>query len=211
MEKEKAEGGLSQVIRDFRRDQVIDAARRLFGERGTIEVPMGDIATAAGVSRSTVYNYFSTREDVLAACLSAGQAQLVDALQVALDGAASPMEQLVAYLEVVIGHVDESPAFFRMTAALTRGVADAGEVAALEMDLTGVELGGVLRSVLAAGVDDGTFEVDDVDAARRFVGWSMVGLLHQRGVPDEAPPADAARTLVEQLVRGLGPTPEASP
>lgn len=207
---EKAEGSLSQVIRDFRRDQVIDAARRLFGERGTIEVPMGDIATAAGVSRSTVYNYFSTREDVLAACLSAGQAQLVDALPAALDGVASPVEQLVAYLEVVIRHVDESPAFFRMTAALTRAAANAGEVAALELDLTGMELGGVLRSVLVTGVEDGSFEVDDVDAARRLVGWTLVGLLHQRGAPDEASPSEVARALVDQLISGLGAAPAGS-
>ncbi|MDP4013362.1 MAG: TetR/AcrR family transcriptional regulator [Candidatus Nanopelagicales bacterium] len=51
------------------RSALVAAARGVFEERGFAATRMGDIATAANVSHGTVYTYFDTKEDILAAAV----------------------------------------------------------------------------------------------------------------------------------------------
>lgn len=48
------------------RGALIDAARDLIEEAGTAEIALGQVALAAGVGRTTLYDYFSDRDDMIA-------------------------------------------------------------------------------------------------------------------------------------------------
>jgi len=53
------------------RAAILDAAARLFTEQGYQATSVADVATAAGVSLGTVYQYFRDRSDLVAALLQA--------------------------------------------------------------------------------------------------------------------------------------------
>lgn len=53
-----------------RLEQILDAAARLFAERGFHRTTTRDIAEAADVAEGTLYNYFETKNDLLFAILS---------------------------------------------------------------------------------------------------------------------------------------------
>jgi AcrR family transcriptional regulator len=53
-----------------RRVQILDAAARLFAEKGFHRTTTKDIAEAADVSEGTLYNYFKNKEDMLLGIMS---------------------------------------------------------------------------------------------------------------------------------------------
>lgn len=52
-------------IRKKRRQKIVDAAKKLFEKQGIAQTTLIDIATEVGMGRSTVYEYFATREELL--------------------------------------------------------------------------------------------------------------------------------------------------
>jgi AcrR family transcriptional regulator len=57
--------GLRQRKKDRTRRALVDAAARLFSERGYEETTIGDIAAAVEVATRTFFSYFPAKEDVL--------------------------------------------------------------------------------------------------------------------------------------------------
>ncbi len=94
---------------ELTRQRLISAAREVFESQGFASTRMGDIAAAAGVSHGTVYTYFTTKEDVLAATLT----------------------ELVADLRESIRTVDMSDPIEKISTANARYLAAFGENAQL--------------------------------------------------------------------------------
>jgi AcrR family transcriptional regulator len=57
--------GLRERKKQQTREQIAEAARRLFAERGFEKVRVAEVARAADVSEQTVFNYFPTKEDLV--------------------------------------------------------------------------------------------------------------------------------------------------
>lgn len=59
------ETGLRELKKIKTRRHIADTAARLFGEHGYEQVSVADVARAAEVSEQTIYNYFSTKHDLV--------------------------------------------------------------------------------------------------------------------------------------------------
>ncbi len=204
MSERRSSDDLKEVIRDFRRDQVIDVARRLFGERGTTDVPMDEIAAAAGVARSTVYVYFANREELLRACLKGMHTQLIDAVAEAWEADAGPTQRLARLIEEVLARVDENPAFFRL-ALVTQGAPSSGAAAVgAELALISLDIARLLRTLVDEGMASGQFRLIEPDLAVTLIGQQIYGAIAVRAAePIPGPRAEAAAAAVDFLLHGL--------
>ncbi len=46
------------------RQKIIDESQKLIGEKGYLNVTVDDIASACGIAKGTLYNYFASKEDI---------------------------------------------------------------------------------------------------------------------------------------------------
>ncbi len=202
----RAPDALREVIRDFRRDQIMDTARRLFGERGTTDVSMDEIAAQAGVARSTVYVYFANRDELLHACVQSMYDRMLDTIAVIVADDASPAERLRGLILGLLERIDESPAFFRLAMATqaTAGAAGSAAVGGALM-MIGLDMIRVLEELARAGVAAGDFRADlDLERAVVLVGQQIYGALSVRaGEPDPIPAEHAAGEICDFIRRGL--------
>jgi AcrR family transcriptional regulator len=88
-----------------RRTQLLQAAEGVFAGKGYADTTMADIAEAAGVTRPTVYAYFSSKDDVLAGVAGGVRAHSLSLQEQAGKNAAETFElTLRQYLREFIRH-----------------------------------------------------------------------------------------------------------
>lgn len=205
MPERRTSDDLKEVIRDFRRDQVIDVARRLFGERGTTDVSMEEIASEAGVARSTVYVYFANRDELLRACLQRMHEQLTDGIAQTWGEESEPAQRLERLIIEMLARVDDSPAFFRL-ALVTQGTPARGaEAVGTELALISLSIARLIRDLVVEGIERGEFRSMDPDLATTLIGQQIYGAMAVRAEdPAPQPRAELAAETVHFIFRGLG-------
>jgi AcrR family transcriptional regulator len=75
------ESGLRERKKQQTRQLILDAALRLFTDRGFDTVTVAQVAREADVSEGTVFNYFPTKEDLFFSQMQSFETALVDAVR----------------------------------------------------------------------------------------------------------------------------------
>jgi AcrR family transcriptional regulator len=98
-QRSRAGVGRRERHRAETRQRLFDAALKLFAERGYLETTVEDITEAADVGKGTFFNYFPTKEHVLATLGAERVAAVERALQKAKSGPVLPaLEELATDL-----------------------------------------------------------------------------------------------------------------
>ena len=66
---ESGKGGVRDLLVSARREQILEAATRVFAEKGFRRATTREVAREAGVSEGTIYNYFEDKDALLMAIM----------------------------------------------------------------------------------------------------------------------------------------------
>lgn len=92
-----------------KRERIIAAAGRLFGERGYHNTTTAEIAEAAGVAAGTIYIYFSSKEELLVAVFEEFLSEHMDRLRAAVAAEPDPVSKLRVLLKQGFQLMEDNP------------------------------------------------------------------------------------------------------
>lgn len=199
--------GPAELLQTYRRDQILEAASDVISAQGYERSSVDQIAKRAGLSRSTVYEYFPSKDEILKGCFAARREALAKTLARRIDRASGIEQQLAAFFEICLSRVDQNREFFRAIAfpiPLYEATANEGP--------GGAEFARVLENfhaevdrILADGFTRGELAHEVSDADRGCLGTLIVGAMAARSRLDAPPPVvQAAVEHARFALRGLG-------
>jgi len=171
--------------RDQRRAALLAAGQDLVITGGPSAVTMTAVAARAGLSRTAVYEYFTSTQDLLAAVLGERMAAWTVEVDEALQNVDDPESKLTIYVQVSLGLItDGSHTLLALLSAETLP-------ADVRRQLTGVHA--TLAAPLSSAVSQ--LGVEDVDQATRYV-QGVVEAAARRIEPGQDASAEIAAVTV---------------
>lgn len=147
------------------REKFIEVARQLFARKGVENTTMNDIASASDKGRRTIYTYFKSKREIFNAVIESETDQLHERLETIVKKDITPDRKFYEYVEcrfetmreIVSRNGSLRAGFFRDVRKVDRA---RRMISRREIEL--------LRQILEEGVEQGMFEIQDLDH------WSII-------------------------------------
>jgi AcrR family transcriptional regulator len=92
-------------ISDERQEAILEAAQSLIAAKGVDAVSMAELAKVTGLSRPAIYQYFASKDHVLAELVINEMADLSNAIERHIEGLADPMERIRIWIHYSLAHL----------------------------------------------------------------------------------------------------------
>jgi AcrR family transcriptional regulator len=204
----RAQKTRADVLRDFRTDQILDAATVVFGKVGYANASIERIAEEAGVARSTVYVYFPNKELLLNQCLARHRVVLGARVREAIEGASGFEARMAAFFAAVLIYVGEVSEFFRALMGV-RGIdpffgAGSSEVPTPELETLRAEVQAIVDHIFSDAIAERELSAESESLARQALPLLLYGALMRRSIaPGPADPSREAAQLAHILLFGV--------
>ena len=169
---------------EIKRNLIIEAAKSLLFEKGYENTSIDEIAQLAGISKSTLYTYFLSKQEILIrvfvqAAIDSEQ-DYIDAVNQETTG----YDKLFAYSLAIYKCYENQPEYLKLydiAMRILKGSPELGE-STTEMSIdSGRRTGVLIRGILSLGVEDKTFRQDlNIDLALSYYLDTIQHISHNK-------------------------------
>jgi AcrR family transcriptional regulator len=179
---------------------LLAAARRLFARQGVADTTMDDIARLAGVSRPTVFNYFPSKNLLLAALVHEMESRFLHLIDAQFDEPGTAAQRIAALFSWTAAKVEETAELSRVLIGASETTFGAAPDSAVRTERTHQ----AFKRVLDQGRREGNVRRDvSTEVLAEIVGGTYAGILHAWRVAARYPlrrRLDAAAGTLAELI-----------
>ena len=164
--------------RQRQRRRILDAAEKLFDLHGIDRVTMADITSASGLRASTIYQYFSNKDDIVWAILSELFTRGASRAKITIESAATGLSKITGLLQMMADELVKDQAGVRFMAQFDAMYARDWPVERLLTLEAQISPKGLryLGSLIREGIADGSLRPDlDPDLTMHAVINAVIG------------------------------------
>ncbi len=159
------------TTKNVNQDEILQAALKLFAEKGYFNTSLSDIKDAAGLkSTSSLYQFFKTKQAIAISL----RENILDSLSISIDDIRrrnrKPVEQLREIVDLLFRLTDEAPEIIRFLL-----FSNLQEVSPEQPGLHEAPAFLKIKKILHAGIKEG--EIKNIDA--QLVYCYFFGIIHQ--------------------------------
>ncbi len=99
----------SEDIRARRQEEILEAAAKLFAERGYSDANTQDLADLLQVGKGTIYRYFPTKEELFLAAVDRLLRKVKETIDRAMEGIDDPFGRMVVGVRTYLRYFAENP------------------------------------------------------------------------------------------------------
>jgi len=173
-----------ETKKQIKRERILEAAADLFSQRSYHEVMMEDVAKMTAVAKGTVYNYFSSKEDLYFSIMSLRMENLIRSLQKQIDNEQNSIDSLRSFAVHLYMFMMKYQNFFLM---YRKDSLNSENDFCIELRELDHQLNAILSGIIDSGINENVFRNID----RNFAVASIMGIIYgtvQRNIetqPDE--------------------------
>jgi TetR/AcrR family transcriptional regulator, fatty acid metabolism regulator protein len=195
-----------RTTREDKRRRIIDAAVKVFAEKGFFGAKVSEIADAAGVADGTIYLYFKSKDDILISLFQEKMSEIVKQLQAILSDLPDPETKMRRY---VIEHLKLVASQPELMQVLTVELRQSARFIKEYSPKAFARYLAVIGMIIEEGQRAGVFR-KDIDAG--ILRRALFGLIDELSLEwvlrsrDDKPPLDPeviGEQIAEFIIRGL--------